>query len=86
MFVVYWAIMDEAGDRIPCMKEFETDEMTVALKFMEMLRAQQRAGVDISHVTMSSENPNSVGNPGVAEVNADYSWTMRRHNERPRDK
>ena len=86
MFIVYWTIIDEEGDRIPLMQEFGTDEMLNALKYTEMLRAQQRAGADISHVTMSSENPNSVGNPGVAEVNADYSWTMRRNNERPKDK
>lgn len=71
MFVVYWM---ENGT--PSMKKFDSDEMTETLAFMAFLRKEE----GVSFVTMCSENPNSVGKPGVDEVGPDYNWTKRRGN------
>lgn len=80
--MVYWSEIRKEGIsnvKIPCSKEFDLQQMTDALTFMEELRC--RAVVDgLSFITMSSENPNSVGKAGVSEVNSDYSWTKRRNN------
>lgn len=54
--------------------------MTDAMKFMEELRKEQREGQPIGFVTMSSENPNSVGLAGAADPDASYNWTKRRNN------
>jgi len=32
----------------------------------------------VSFVTLCSENPNSVGRPGVADPPPDYAWKKRR--------
>lgn len=87
MFKVYWTgpavrvnpetyeTVDAGYDMIAS-KEFEADKMSDALKFMEELRKDERN----SFVVMASENPNSVGKPGVDEVGPDYNWTKRRGN------
>jgi hypothetical protein len=72
-FMVYWL----EGNQ-PQAQRFDAHEMTKAMTFMEVLRKIQRAGTDISFVTFCSENPNSVGHPGVAEVGPDYNWKKRR--------
>lgn len=77
MYMVYWTTM-ENGARTPCSKEFESSDMGAAMRFMETLRATQRASGDICFVAMASENPDSVGHAGVAETGADYSWKKRR--------
>ena len=82
MYIVYWMEVNGSNEDIAHYEKFWSDEMTQALKFMETLRAKRRAGEQISHVVMAAENPNSVGQAGVAEVGPDYSWTKRRHNER----
>ena len=73
MFNVFW--MNDLG---PQNKFFNTTEMREALTFMEKLRACQRSGEDISFVTFCSENPNSVGDPGVDVTGPDYNWKKRR--------
>ena len=73
MFNVFW--MEKT---IPMNKLFNTTEMGGALTFMEKLRGRQRAGDDVHFVTMSSENPNSVGHPGVDVTGPDYNWKKRR--------
>lgn len=74
MFKVYWmSELDEA-----CYQDFE--DMSVALNWTEFLRSKGR-----TFVTMVSENPNSIGKPGVDAVvdgklpdGEDYTWKKRR--------
>ena len=88
MFLVYWMretnweerVFDETKLVTSDCLSFNSDEMTSAMKFMETLRKQQRDGGTVSFITMCSENPNSVGNPGVDETGPDYNWTKRRGN------
>jgi hypothetical protein len=70
---VYWT--DDEGINA---RDFTPDKMSESLKFMNELRANPKN----CFVTFVSENPNSVGKPGITEVGSDYSWTKRRHNER----
>ena len=70
MFKVYWT--KSSGD--PESAGFEN--LSEVLKFMEDLRSEPGN----SFVVMASENPNSVGKPGVDEVGPDYNWTKRRGN------
>jgi hypothetical protein len=74
MYKVYWT--DETGNS--CFQDFE--EMKLALDWTQFLRGKGR-----TFVTMVSENPNSVGKPGVDSVedgvlpNGEaYTWKMRR--------
>lgn len=77
MYMVYWTMIED--DRsVAHGRSFASDEMGAALKFMEALRARQRAGERLCFVTMSSENPHSVGLPGVADPSPDYNWKKRR--------
>ncbi|MBC3917232.1 hypothetical protein H8L32_07080 [Undibacterium sp. CY18W] len=77
MFTIYWTIVVD-GQRLANSKEFGRNEMTQALHFAEALRTKQRNGLAICHVTMSSENPDSVGLAGVAETDSSYAWKKRR--------
>ncbi len=64
MIVVFWldsALSDKDESRS---KKFETNEMLKALEYMNGLRATPF----ITHVTMCSEMPGSVGKPGVDSV------------------
>lgn len=49
------------------------DTLREALDECKMLRDSGR-----SFVTMVSENPDSVGKPGVTDVGPDYDWKKRR--------
>lgn len=77
MYMVYWTVIDD-GVRHAHAKEFDSEDMMSALRFMEELREKQRAGKEVRFITMSSENPDSVGHPGVAEPGPDYNWKKRR--------
>lgn len=77
MYMVYWTLAAE-GVTVPQAREFSSDEMTEAMKFMEELRRRQRAGEGLCFVTMAAENPHSVGHPGVADPHPDYNWKKRR--------
>lgn len=83
-YVVYWL---ERGpiETVARFRGFGDLEMTAALSFMQGLRND-----GASHVTFSSENPNSVGKPGVDSIvdgktpdGHDYDWTKRRGDPRP---
>lgn len=77
MYMVYWTeVKDEAATTHG--REFDSAEMSAALKFMEELRSRQRQGEGICFVTMSSENPDSVGHAGAADPHPDYNWKKRR--------
>jgi hypothetical protein len=77
MYMVYWTVVDNETN-YPHAKEFHSSDMLAAMRFMEELRTKQREGKAISFITMSSENPESVGHPGVAEPGPDYKWKKRR--------
>lgn len=77
MYMVYWSVA-ETDEHIAHGRAFGADEMGAALKFMEALRTRQRAGEPVCFVTMASENPHSVGHPGVADPSPDYNWKKRR--------
>ena len=81
MYLVYWTEFDDtddAGDAVAHGRSFASDDMGAALKFMEELRTRQRGGERLGFVVMSSENPDSVGHPGVADPSPDYNWKKRR--------
>ena len=78
MFMVYWSIV-EGNRSTPHAQPFDSAAMVAALALMEQLRVRQRAGEDIRFVTMSSENPESVGQHGVDATGPGYRWTKRRH-------
>lgn len=77
MYMVYWTEMENSAP-IAHGRQFESADMSSAMKFMESLRARQREGERIAFVTMSSENPQSVGHPGVADPHPEYNWKKRR--------
>lgn len=77
MFMVYWTEVRH-GKASPHGRDFDTSDMTGAMRFMEELRMRQRQGEPVCFVTMSSENPQSVGHPGVADPHPDYNWKKRR--------
>jgi hypothetical protein len=68
MYKVYWT-----EDGKPQVEDFEDNELTTCLQFMEALRIQRRTGVrNTSFITMVAENPNSVGQAGVDETGPGY--------------
>ena len=77
MYMVYWT-ETENGIAIAHAREFPSDDMSGAMKFMESLRERQRNGERIGFVTMASEHPQSVGHPGVADPHPEYNWKKRR--------
>lgn len=78
MFKVYWTQIQEDGSGSELVCGVSHSNLTDALKFSEALRAERRNGADITHITMSSENPDSVGQQGVADVLPGYDWKKRR--------
>jgi len=75
IYVIYWTETTD-GQSVPCSEG--TDDLTEALKIAEQQRKIQYAGGNVSHVTLTSENPNSVGKSGVDVVGFDYNWKKRR--------
>lgn len=82
VFMVFWMERAEDGQMAPRSQEFGAHDMSSGLAFMEALRTRQMNGAEVRHITMSSENPDSVGRRGVDVVGVGYSWTKRRHNDR----
>jgi hypothetical protein len=83
MYMVYWTTIeeegeDEGGAGAPHAEAFDTSDMVAAMKFMEELRARQRAGEALRFITMCSEHPDVVGHPGVDVTGPDYNWKKRR--------
>jgi hypothetical protein len=79
MYMVYWTQVEPDGRQVPDCRLFESMDMVAAMAFMEALRARQRAGEGLRFITMSSENPDSVGPQGVDVTGPGYGWTKRRH-------
>jgi len=77
MYMVYWTEVGD-GDAAAKSREFASTDMSAAMQFMEALRKRQREGDGVCFITMCSENPDSVGHPGVADPSPDYNWKKRR--------
>jgi hypothetical protein len=73
MYKVYWTERGALSAR-----EFNSDEMSQALKFTQELRTKQYAGEGISFITMAAENPDMVGKQGYDVTGPDYDWKKRR--------
>lgn len=84
VFMVFWMERGDDGTMVARSQEFGTEDMSGGLALMQALRARQLNGAEVRHITMSSENPDSVGRQGVDVVDEGYSWTKRRRNERPK--
>lgn len=78
MFVVYWLDGDAGAQSEARHRQFDATALGEALRFAEALRKRQAEGDAISFVTLCSENPQSVGKPGVADPPAGYDWKKRR--------
>ena len=88
MHMVYWTVQDGNGYQTPHSELFHSTEMREAMTKMEELRKFQYEGVQgykVMFITMSSEDPNSVGKLGVDVVGKDYSWTKRRTTKMKKD-
>ncbi|MFZ6649354.1 hypothetical protein ACO0LO_26755 [Undibacterium sp. TJN25] len=90
MYQVYWIeLIRIPGQtelaKTPLNKEFDGTKLTEVIAFAESLRLRQRTGDPatesaVSFVTYCSENPNSVGHPGVSDPPSSYDWQKRRKN------
>jgi hypothetical protein len=72
-FMVYWTqTSDNVGS--PHSMHFTMAEMTAALAHVATLRELP----EVSFVTFVSQNPDSVGKPGVSDkLPEDYSWSKQ---------
>lgn len=77
MFMVFWTARENERYTPHC-QLFESSAMVDALSFMEGLRKRRREGEALCFITMSSENPDHVGQAGVDTVGPDYNWKKRR--------
>ena len=75
MYCVYWTRVLPDDDHWPCAAIVY--DLKAALDKCEALRNEE----GVRFVTMVSENPNSVGKPGVDVTGPDYNWTKRRTTE-----
>lgn len=80
MIVVFWLVQRA---NVPNGAEarhavFGQDQLREALAYAEQLRARRNAGEPITHVSIQSELPQSVGRPGVSDPAADYAHYKRR--------
>jgi hypothetical protein len=78
MYVVYWLEAGLENESRACFERFDADALGAALSFAESLRKRQASGEAIGFVSLCSENPHSVGKPGVADPPAGYDWKKRR--------
>lgn len=76
IYVIYWTEHKESGESVPCSEG--CDDINQALQIAERQRKIQYSAGTVSHVTLMSENPNSVGKSGVDVVGPDYNWKKRR--------
>ena len=78
MIVVYWLETSEARESLARHSIFGADKLGDALRFAELLRQRRHTGERVSHVSIQSELPESVGAAGVADPPADYAHYKRR--------
>jgi hypothetical protein len=74
MIVVFWLEQGATARH----QAFAANDLSGALNFAEALRARRRTGEAISHVSIQSELPESVGSAGVADAPKDYAHYKRR--------
>ncbi len=75
--MVFW-VSYENNTVTPMAQGFKDNELTQSLKFMEDLRRTQRDTGTVGFVGMVSEDPNSVGLPGVSDkLPEGYEWTKK---------
>ena len=83
MYMVFWVSYNE-GTITPMSQGFKDHELTQTLKFMEDLRRQQRTDGSVGFVGMVSEDPNSVGLPGVSDkLPEGYDWSKKFRGDGP---
>jgi hypothetical protein len=70
---VYWT---DAGGSMS--KDFKVNELDECLKHCETLRILRSKGVEISFITIASENPDCVSLSGVDVTDSSYEWKKRR--------
>jgi hypothetical protein len=78
MIVVFWLELPPEGALRAAHQAFAPNDLAGALKFAEGLRARRAAGEPLSHVSIQSELPQSVGAAGVADPPKDYAHYKRR--------
>jgi hypothetical protein len=79
VIVVYWLESPVApAEPAPRHRVFTADQLGPALLFAEELRKRRKAGEPVSHVSLQSELPDSVGPAGVGDAPADYAHYKRR--------
>jgi hypothetical protein len=78
VIVVYWLETSEAQEPLARHSIFGADKLGDALRFAEALRQRRHAGERVSHVSIQSELPQSVGPAGVADAPPDYAHYKRR--------
>ena len=79
MIAVFWlehGVTDPAPR--PHVQLFPPNDLSAALSCAEQLRARRAAGEPLSHVSIQSELPQSVGRAGVSDPPADYAHYKRR--------
>lgn len=81
MHRVYW--MEGEAART---EAFAGHALASALALAEALRRRRRDGEEVSFVTIVSEDPDHVGEGGVADPAPDYGWTKRRAPRRDRSR
>ena len=77
MIRIYWTEIVEKNE-LAKFKDFSSNELSDSLKFTESLRMRRKSGEWITHIVLSSENSNAVGDLGVAEPSPSYDWKKRR--------
>lgn len=70
MIVVFW--LEKKADAEPikpvaCFRSFAPNELGAALAFAEQLPKRRAEGESVSHVTIQSELPHSIGLPGGSQ-------------------
>lgn len=79
MYQVSWNSIDpHTGSEVLNGIQFNSDELSIALKFSESLRKRRLNGEQLTFISMASEDPNSVGQGGVDDRLPDgYDWNKR---------
>jgi hypothetical protein len=78
MIVVYWLVQPYSPrENQVRMKEFDDNELLIAIEFCESLRRARNLGASLSHIVIQSEPADMVGQPGVGKA-IENTWYKRR--------
>ncbi len=77
---IYWStgVKPLFGASVDTAHFKDTPDLLEALKICETLRAQEKAGEPVSHITMIGKPDGMVGDLGVGVLPPDYNWKKRR--------